>query len=70
MQIYRKKHYLCTLQVSGCGAVGSVPALGAGGPAFEPRYPDKKQGGRFIPAALLSYLQACYRFIMQLKSLV
>ncbi len=26
--------------ISGCGAVGSVPALGAGGPRFESWYPD------------------------------
>lgn len=28
---------------AGCGAVGSVPALGAGGPEFESRHPDKKE---------------------------
>ena len=26
--------------LSGCGAVGSAPALGAGGREFESRYPD------------------------------
>ena len=28
------------LKKTGCSAVGSVPALGAGGRGFEPRYPD------------------------------
>ena len=39
-KVCREKHYPDSPYSTGCGAVGSVPALGAGGRRFEPGHPD------------------------------